>query len=77
MGADGMNCGAAMDGRLYSGATAIGSDVGAGVIPVIIGGMNTSGGTAIGPLAGKVGAVSAQYKTPLRFEPLKWSEKNS
>ncbi|MFW2077685.1 hypothetical protein ACG94X_08170 [Acinetobacter sp. ULE_I010] len=77
MGADGMNCGVAMDGRLYSGATAIGSDVGAGVIPVIIGGMNTSGGTAIGPLAGKAGAVSAQYKTPLRFEPLKWSEKNS
>lgn len=76
MNADGVNCGASTDGRSFSTATAIGSDVGAGVIPVIVGGMSTNNGSRIGPLSGKDGAVNAQYQTPLKLDPIKWSERN-
>ena len=76
MNVDGNNCGTNLDGRAFSSATGIGTDVGAGIIPIILGGMATNSGTSIGPLSGKSGAVSAQYKIPLRLEPLRWSEKN-
>lgn len=76
MNADGVNCGTSTDGRSFSTATSMGSDVGAGVIPVIVGGMSTNNGSRIGPLSGKDGAVNAQYQTPLKLEPIKWSERN-
>lgn len=76
MNAEGNNCGTTTDGRAFSAAATIGSDVGAGVIPVIVGGMSTNNGSRIGPLSGKDGAVNAQYQTPLKLEPIKWSERN-
>lgn len=80
MGSDGNNCGTTTDGRQFSTATGMGSDIGAGVLPVVMGGMtDTAGNKFIGPVTG-VGnstGVKAQYKTPLKLSPLKWSEKNS
>lgn len=79
MDANGANCGANIQGRGFSEASTKGNDVGAGIVPVIVGGMSTSSGTSIGPITGKgtTSGVSATYKTPIRFEPMKWSEKNS
>lgn len=77
MGADGHNCGTSTDGRSYSTANGgIGSDVGAGIVPVVVGGMANN---KIGPITGKgqSSGVTAQYSTPLRFEPIKWLAKRS
>ncbi|WP_180124463.1 PilC/PilY family type IV pilus protein [Acinetobacter sp. YH12097] len=77
MGADGNNCGTSTDGRSYSTANGgIGNDVGAGIVPVVVGGMANN---KIGPITGKgqSSGVSAQYSTPLRFEPMKWLAKRS
>ncbi len=77
MGADGNNCGTSTDGRSYSTANGgIGNDVGAGIVPVVVGGMANN---KIGPITGKgqSSGVTAQYSTPLRFEPIKWLAKRS
>lgn len=79
MNGAGENCGTELNGRWFSGATVIGSDVGGGVVPVVVGGMSSSNGNSIGPITtkGANSGVKAEYKIPLRFEPLSWAEKNS
>lgn len=77
MGADGNNCGTSTDGRSYSTVNGgIGNDVGAGIVPVVVGGMANN---TIGPITGKgqSSGVTAQYSIPLRFEPMKWLAKRS
>lgn len=76
--ANGENCGTVNDGRAFSSASTKGSEIGAGVIPVIIGGMSTSDGPKIGPISNNQNPdVSAQFKTPIQFNLLRWYEKNS
>lgn len=76
MGANGADCGSTSDGRGFLGNNTK-NDVGAGIVPVVIGGMTNN---KIGPITGK-GAdnsgVKAQYSTPLRFEPMTWYSKRS
>ncbi|EKU53483.1 PilC beta-propeller domain protein [Acinetobacter sp. WC-323] len=77
MGSNGSNCRITeTDGRGFSTANTIGSNVGAGIVPVVVGGMTNN---QIGPITGvgRDSGVKAAYTTPIRFEPITWYSKRS
>lgn len=77
MESNGSNCRITeTDGRGFSTANTIGSNVGAGIIPVVVGGMTNN---QIGPITGvgRDSGVKAAYTTPIRFEPITWYSKRS
>lgn len=77
IGADGNDCGTSTDGRGFIGNNT-NYNIGAGVVPVVVGGMTNN---KIGPITGigqnSGNGVKAGYTTPLRFEPITWYAKRS